>query len=230
MNTINNLGYKLDKTYNDIQGAYGYNGVISSSSKSDFIDSFYNAFNEWCKVNSIIAEFTRLNPYLENHNFSKEHLHIILNRKTVVLNLNDTLENLWEKAFSSKTRNMIRKGLKKNYIVTTDNTEKGVMDFYRIYLETMMGIEANPYYYFNKDMFMEMLKSPSFHFLFVDDKDNNRVATIILMVFGKYAHYHLSGRDIEKADNSVNNYLLYEAIKIAKNKGAKIFHLGEVMH
>ncbi len=30
LNRINDLGYKLDKPYYDIRGAYGYNGVLSS--------------------------------------------------------------------------------------------------------------------------------------------------------------------------------------------------------
>ena len=31
INSINQLGYELDNEYFDIQGAYGYNGVVSSS-------------------------------------------------------------------------------------------------------------------------------------------------------------------------------------------------------
>ncbi|MFW5804730.1 MAG: lipid II:glycine glycyltransferase FemX [bacterium] len=226
LNSVNDLGYDLDQQYYDIQGAYGYNGVVSSSYQPNFIDSFYGAFNKWCQKNNIIAEFIRFNPYFMNHNFSKDYLQQLLNRRTVILDLNDSFDTIWEKAFSSKTRNMIRKALKNDYTTTIDNTDKGVRDFYNIYLNTMKGIESDSYYYFNLNMFQKMLNEPSFHFLFVEDDEYSRVATMILMIYGKYAHYHLSGRVIEKADNSVNNYLLYEAIKVAKHKGAEWFHFG----
>lgn len=36
INPITTLGYKLDKEYYDIQGAYGYNGIITSSEDADF--------------------------------------------------------------------------------------------------------------------------------------------------------------------------------------------------
>ena len=36
INPITTLGYKLDKEYYDIQGAYGYNGIIDSSEDTDF--------------------------------------------------------------------------------------------------------------------------------------------------------------------------------------------------
>ena len=36
-NAITHLGYSLDKEYYDIQGAYGYNGIIASNHSSAFI-------------------------------------------------------------------------------------------------------------------------------------------------------------------------------------------------
>ena len=39
-NPITTLGYDLDKEYYDIQGAYGYNGVIASTSDSCFMAAF----------------------------------------------------------------------------------------------------------------------------------------------------------------------------------------------
>ncbi len=66
LNRINNLGYDLNESYYHIEGAYGYNGVISSSNDPDFIKNFYEDFNKYCKENNIIAEFTRFHPLFEN--------------------------------------------------------------------------------------------------------------------------------------------------------------------
>jgi hypothetical protein len=40
INSVNDLGYDLDDEYYDIQGAYGYNGVVSSIHNESFIDAF----------------------------------------------------------------------------------------------------------------------------------------------------------------------------------------------
>ena len=64
MNSVNDLGYKLAKPYFDIQGAYGYNGVVSSSFEKIFIDGFYQEFNSYCEQQNIIAEFN----YLDTNN------------------------------------------------------------------------------------------------------------------------------------------------------------------
>ena len=226
INAVNNSKYNLDKIYYDIQGAYGYNGVISSTYDTEFINEFYFEFNQWCKEMNIVAEFTRMNPYLKNHNFSKDYLELILNRKTVVLDLNNSIENIWQNYISSKTRNMVRKALKNKNSVVIDNSLQGATHFYKMYKDNMIRIEADPYYLFKEDMFLNMLKNSQFNFLFVEDEFNNRIATMILVVYKRYAHYYLSGRDIFKANNSVNSFLLYEAIKIARERGAEIFHFG----
>lgn len=121
---------------------------------------------------------------------------------------------------------MVRKSHKNGYRVTVDNSNEAVKKFYSIYLNTMKRIGADKYYYFSDNMFYEMAKHPNFYFLFAEDKNNEKLATMILMLYGKYAHYHLSGKNPEKGDNSVNNFLLDEAVKLAKGEGAEIFHFG----
>ena len=62
INPITPLGYKLDKEFYDIQGAYGYNGIITSSEDADFIAVFWKTFDAYCQENDIVAEFTRFHP------------------------------------------------------------------------------------------------------------------------------------------------------------------------
>ena len=45
MNSVNDAGYDLDDTYFDIQGAYGYNGVVTSNNNISFRKKFYNSFS-----------------------------------------------------------------------------------------------------------------------------------------------------------------------------------------
>jgi len=80
LNSVNNLGYSFDMEYYDLQGAYGYNGVVSSSFDPDFIDAFYQAFDKWCIERNVIAEFTRFHPLLRNQCFSTRHMKIFFDR------------------------------------------------------------------------------------------------------------------------------------------------------
>ena len=61
INSVNELGYDLDNEYFDIQGAYGYNGIVSTTIDKDFINLFSKSFNIFCSNNNIIAEFQRIN-------------------------------------------------------------------------------------------------------------------------------------------------------------------------
>jgi lipid II:glycine glycyltransferase (peptidoglycan interpeptide bridge formation enzyme) len=46
------------------------------------------------------------------------------------------------------------------------------------------------------------------------------------MQYGDYSHYHLGGSLKEYLNFAPNNILMWEAIKIACNAGARFFHLG----
>lgn len=229
INSVNDIGYNLENNYFDIQGAYGYNGVLTNSMKPDFIEKFYQSFNDYCLQNKIIAEFTRYHPLLENHKFSKNHMQVIFDRETVALDLTQGHESIWSNEYSSKNRNMIRKAQKDGYwidIIEAPGISQ-INTFINIYIYSMKMVEASEYYYFNKDFFyntFSLLKSNTLLFN-VLDKDKNVVCSAIFFHYGDFFHYHLSGRS-EKANNTVNNILLDEAVKYAITLGAKKFHFG----
>lgn len=229
INQINNLGYILNDDYFDIQGAYGYNGVLTNSMESDFIEKFYQSFNNYCFQNNIIAEFTRFHPILGNHEFSKNHMQVIFDRETVTLDLAQDYETIWLNEYSSNNRNMIRKARKDSYWVEIVEGPdlSHVNTFIDIYDFSMRRANADKYYYFNKDFFyniFSMLKSNTLLFNILD-KGNNVVCSAIFFHYGEFFHYYLSGRS-EKASNSVNSFLLDEAVKYAIKINAKKIHFG----
>jgi lipid II:glycine glycyltransferase (peptidoglycan interpeptide bridge formation enzyme) len=225
LNSINELGYELDKEYFDIQGAYGYNGVIASNYNNSFRKYFYMAFYQFCNKNNIVTEFTRFNPLIGNHQFSEDYLEVSQNRQTYALNLEQPYEDIWSLMYSSKNRNMIRKSQKNNLSVIVENK---IDEFHQIYIEAMEQIKAKEYYCFPIKYFQNMqeLLNKNTFFLFVIGHNEKKLAAMILFLYGDYAHYHLSGRARDNSDNSVNNFLLDEAIKLAQQKGAKFFHFG----
>lgn len=228
-NAINALGYQLDKEYFDIQGAYGYNGIISSSKDKHFINAFYAFFEKYCSDNHIIAEFIRFHPLLNNYNILLKTHTILLDRKTVGLNICQSYEDIWKHAYSSTNRNMIRKAQKNGYsaIIINDPSTQNIEQFMEIYHQSMRAVGAEQYYFFNQDFFKNMFEFLKGHIYLINIKDKNElvVCSSIFFHYYKYFHYHLSGR-IQEADNSVNNFLLDEALKLAQKLGAELFHFG----
>jgi hypothetical protein len=229
INPIVNLGFKIDEEYFDIQGAYGYNGVLSNSNDPEFVKAFYEAFEEYCKENNIIAEFTRFHPLLENHRFSENHMQVVLDRHTVVLDLNNSYEEIWKNEYSSKNRNMIRKAEKLGYTCDVDYkpAKFGIDNFINVYIDNMRAVEAESFYFFSNSFFydtFELLKDYTYLFN-IRNSAGILLSSSIVFKYNNFIHYHLSGRR-KDADNSVNNFLLDQVVKFGQNNGAKFFHLG----
>ena len=221
-NPITPLGYKLDKEYYDIQGAYGYNGVIASKHDSSLIDSFWESFDSWCQENNIVAEFSRFHPLLNNQELASSKMKTFYSRHTVALDLTD--DDIWMHQISSKNRNMIRKAEKEGVtIIESDDYET----FRKLYNETMSDLHADDFYYFPEryyEEYKQTFKDKSL--LYLAMLDGKVIAGSMFMYSDNYAHYHLSARDREYSRYAANNLILWYSIQKAKDRGCKWFHFG----
>jgi len=213
----------------DIQSAYGYGGVITNCYDENFIDGFFQEFDKFCKENNVVAEFVRFHPLLENDKFSSFGMEIIDDRQTVIIDLSLDYEEIFTTQYSSKGRNVIRKGRKLGYhsefILNPDRDL--IEKFHEIYSENMRSVNADEYYFFSLDYFLELfrrLKDSASLGVITNQEGDILCASIFLHHF-KFFHYHLSGR-VRGADNSVNNFMIDEAVKYGISCGATKFHLG----
>lgn len=223
-NNIKTLGYDLSDEYYDIQGAYGYNGVISSTYDESFIKSFYKAFNEYCQGDNIIAEFTRFHPIMQNYKFAQLNMTIYLNRKTVLINLDRSLEHIQEN-YSGMCRRAIKKAIKSNVSVTSHSKNFNRKEFMNLYIKNMERVRAIPYLYFNEKYFNNLLKLKNI-IQFCAHYNDNIIASTICMFSHDYFHYHLGASSADFQILRPNNILFDEMIKYAKNFGFKYMHLG----
>lgn len=225
INSVNTLGYDLQENYYDIQGAYGYNGVIASTDNEEFRKAFYLLFNEYCSDNYIIAEFTRFHPLLNNNLFSEKYLDIIFDRKTVYVDLNKSADEIF-RAFQRTTRKQIKRGSGKNNIrVRIERSESCINDFYSIYCESMDRVNSSGYLYFNENYFKELVRAvPSsvFSAFFKDEI----IASIICIKGKQYMHGHLGGAKTKYLRLSPYSILYYEIIKHAYENNFKKIHFG----
>ena len=221
-NPITTLGYQLDKEYFDIQGAYGYNGLIASTDDSDFIADFWKEFDAFCLENDIVAEFMRFHPLLNNQRLASPQMKTFYSRHTVALDLTD--DDIWMHQISSKNRNMIRKAEKEGVtIIESDDYET----FRRLYDGTMTDLHAEDFYFFPQSYYEEYkqaFKDKSMLCLAI--LNGKVIAGSMFMFSNDYAHYHLSARDREYSRYAANNLILWYGIQKAKERGCKWFHFG----
>ncbi len=226
-NKIDRNIYQLNQDYFDIQGAYGYNGIASSSYDNHFIDSFYQAFNTYCKENNIVAEFTRFHPLLQNYKFSENHLKIVRDRLTVKLNLSGSDEEIWQNEYSKGNRNKIRKAEKNNVEIHVSEADEDYHAFYAIYSETMKGLGAESYYFFDEYYFRNFRHMLGENQKFLVARLNGEVVSaLFLMLYGDYAHIHLSGSIYKYLNLGVNNLIKHQAVRYVKQLGFKYLNFG----
>ena len=221
-NPIRTLGYQLDKEDYDIQGAYGYNGIISSNYDSDLISAFWESFDTWCRENNVVAEFSRFHPLLNNQKLASPKMKTFYSRHTVALDLTD--DDIWMHQISSKNRNMIRKAEKEGVtIVESDDYET----FRKLYNGTMSDLHAEDFYFFPPEYYNEYKKTfKNESLLCLAQYDGKVIAGSMFMFSENYAHYHLSARDREYSRYAANNLILWYGIQKAKERGCKWLHFG----
>lgn len=226
LNEINSLGYNLGKRFYDIQGSYGYNGVISTTNNGQFIDEFYKKFFEYSSENNIVAEFTRFHPLLNNHKFSDKHLNVVFDRKTVFVDLTKSYETIF-KNFQTSTRKQIKRatsryGIEVKYF---ENDLSQIDTFINIYYSTMDRVESVQYLYFNKEFIKQLIKKTQ-NVCFVAYFENKPIGVIIAFYNQNYMHGHLGGALLEYLPMSPYSLLYSEMIKFGQSKGCRFLHVG----
>ncbi len=226
VNRISELGYELDKEYYDIQGAYGYNGVVSSSYSPLFIEGFYTAFTSYCMDNDIIAEFVRFHPLLNNYKFSSGHYRMILDRKTIFIDTTSPEGEIFSR-FQTSTRKQIRRCVNRHKITVKANQKNtaNLNVFLQIYKETMDRVNSVKYLYFNKEYFESLLSNVD-SIQYTAIYENKPIASITALCGKTFMHGHLGGALTRYLNLSAYSLLYWEMIKAAKQKGIDYLHIG----
>lgn len=211
----------------DFETAYGYGGPITNSDSWEWIEKSLQEMKDCFTANGYICGFIRFHPMLDNALACKEVLNVIYDRKTVSVDMRQSIEDIWSTQISSKNRNMIRKAEKNGLSYRAEYDFANMKEFINLYNETMQRLGADDFYYFQEEYFKSFaddLKGNSF--LGVVSKDEQPVGAALFMYTGEYGHYHLAGSDRKRGSLGINNYLLWKTIEELNKKGIKRFHLG----
>lgn len=228
-NSVNSLGYKLDKEYSDIQGAYGYNGVVASYTEDAFLDDLSQVFTLWCEQNNIIAEFERFNPLLNNHIKSKWITPIDL-LDNISINLTN-YEDIWQKSFHRKVREAIRKaqryGLTYLSFSGGDISDEFLNHFLEIYNHMLQRNGADSSYFYSLEYFKQIKTLLPNNTLFTFALFNDTpISTELIIHNSVNAYAFLGGTLSDFFDKSPNTFIRSEILKDLLSKGLLCCNIG----
>lgn len=229
LNSVNKLGYDLPDQYYDIQGAYGYNGVLTTDQSPDFISKAFKGFDNHCAKQNIIVEFLRINPLLPNPLASRSAFSLVYDRENVRVDLKNGFTESEEFEYSTmkNIRKAISSGLKCRFVYGSDISDKDLVDFIRIYHHTMERNNADKYYYFNNDYFQNIArklgKSALFTFVGLNE---HMIASELVLLGNSVAYSFLGGTLKEFYEYRPNDFLKAEVIRFLKNINLDFFLLG----
>lgn len=215
------------KKYFDFETPYGYGGPITNSNNALFNEYAFSNFLNEMKGNNFIAGFVRFHPIIGNVDLLERLIPVFHNRDTISVDLSLNEDDIWNKEIHAKNRNVIRKAKNNGLIFLADYEFKYLKDFIRLYSKTMQKVNADDFYRFSDNYFLDLKNSLANNsFLATAWIDDNLISAAIIMYDDIFSHYHLSGSDINYFHQSPNNFMLWETILELKRKGINTFHLG----
>lgn len=206
--------------YFDLVSPYGYGGFWGSITDYEALNRTYN---EFCISHHYICEFVRFELFSDYHaHYDGE---VETRTHNVVRYLEMSLDEMWMD-FKQKVRKNVKKANSNNLEIIIENTDEHLQDFLDIYYSTMERSNAESEYYFSKDFF-EILNRMSDNIMYFHVIYEGKVISTELVIYGAENCYsYLGGTNREYFDLRPNDFLKYEIIKWAKEKGLKNFVLG----
>lgn len=206
--------------YFDLITPYGYGGFWGNISDWDKLNQ---AYTEYCLDNHYVCEFVRFELFTDYH----KHYDGEVETRThnVVRSLEMSLDEMWMD-FKQKVRKNVKRANRFNLSCIIENSDEHIEDFLRIYYSTMSRTDAEGEYYFSKQFYEELNEMKDnvmyFHVVYGD-----KIVSTELVIYGTENVYsYLGGTDRDYFDVRPNDFLKYEIIKWAKEKGLKNFVLG----
>lgn len=215
----------VDGVYDAIT-PYGYGGVLFDGkfTQEDLRD-FWIAFNKKMKDESIIDNFVRFHPVLNNVAQSRDFTPVIDLGKTIAIDLSSP-DVIWNN-MTSKKRGKIRKAEKNGIEVHHGQGIDLFQEFLPIYNATMEKDDAESYYFFEMPFYEAIHEGLFDHYeMFYATLEGKIIMMSIMLYCNGQMHYHLSGSLMEYRNLEPNNLLLYRAAVWGYEHGLKTLHLG----
>lgn len=158
--------------------------------------------------------------YYVNNELTQQIINI--EKHTHILNLEDTEDGLWNN-FTSNCRNNVRKAMKNNVVITLEESEECIDVYYdileKLYLQQGM-VHPNPKKFYRQ--MWQSLHGEAMNVLFA--WYGGVVIACAIFVHEQDCSYYLNGASLNEYKYlNPSNLLQWEAIKMAKRRGSKMY-------
>lgn len=214
-------------TYFDITTPYGYGGFIVEGNPTESnLAKLEFEYRDYCKKNSIVSEFVRFHPVLNNVNKMENVYDNVVNLgQTITMKL-ESRNQIWND-LKGKNRNVIRKAQKAGVKIYWGRNPELFKKFIEMYKSTMDKDDAEDYYYFNEDFYKSILNDFKYNsMMFYAVLEEKIIAMSMILFSNRKMHYHLSASYRDYLSYAPTNLILYEAACWGCEHGLEFFHLG----
>lgn len=173
------------------------------------------------KINNIEIRTTNSSPLIKHPDFSEENYF-----KIHYINLNHNINELWKSFHRKAVRQEINRASKSNLNFKIAETERDLIEFYNLYLDTRkrLGLPPQTYNFF-KILWNEFRRSGKLHLYLARYKDQTIAGHIVFRFNGRVSA-EFEGWDRRFYKLSPNHFLFWEEIKLAYADGFKIYDFG----
>ena len=206
--------------YYDLITPYGYGGFWGSVRDWDELNRVYT---EYCLEHHYVCEFVRFELFSD---YFRHYGGTVKSRThNVVRSLDLPLDEMWMD-FKQKVRKNVKRANTYGLEIIIEPTGARLEDFLRIYYSTMDRTNAEKDYFFSREFF-ETLCGMRENVMFFHAVYEGKIVSTELVIYGaRNCYSYLGGTDAEYLFTRPNDFLKYEIIKWAKEKGLSNFVLG----
>lgn len=206
--------------YYDLISPYGYGGFIGNI--TDYI-ALNRSYDNYCAERGYVSEFIRFELFGDYYKYYQGEVES--RTHNVVRDLSMPLEEIWMD-FKQKVRKNVKKAVNSGLEIIQDASGRYLDDFLAIYYGTMKRNQANDSFYFSKNFFETINRMEGNYIYFHVLYDNKIISTELVIYGAENCYSYLGGTDSDFFALRPNDFLKYEIIKWAKEKGLKHFVLG----
>ncbi|WP_272152037.1 GNAT family N-acetyltransferase [Tenacibaculum aiptasiae] len=225
---INPIQIEEEKTeFFDTVTPYGYSGPISSANASEIdVTEFWRNVDNWYFENNVVSEFVRFNLSNNHLNYSGEVVQTMLNIKGEILD-----EDIQWKSFDRKVRKNVNKAKRENlvgnvYFMSTIDEDK-ILEFYNIYIETMIRTNALEKFHYSLENFKKFIKfNNEYCAICTVYLDNTPIASELVLKSKDSIYSFLGGTDERFFDKRPNDFLKVKVIDWGRKQNLKYYVLG----
>jgi serine/alanine adding enzyme len=212
--------------YADVGTPMGYGGPVAAGDEAPVAD-FLEAYERWCRENSVVATFARFHPVLANQRLVADRWHVEEIGHSVGWRLGGRHADDVFEGMDAHHRRVVRKARAAG-VEFVPEIEIGELDgFVALYRETMRRRNASPFYYFPEEYWLYVATRLGDAVVRFDTyEDGELVACILCFAAPPLLHYHLGASSERGQALGANHVLFCETATWAAERGFELFHLG----